>query len=333
VGVLDVIRAIPTPILEHVIYMVLRSGGPSETELLEQRYRTRIEALERGQARLQEVLGQPITVQTESSVPILYRVLDQLTITSGNCKEALRFAREDGMNHPETVKRLAQAQEILDELERHTLRPEVLVTLPSEQRQAIEQVMPAIREARQHLHNAPDGSPPTVESLSRAAAQLGDIATQVRVIQVLGSLPTPQPTQVPSPKDQGEQPYSRYAPDMSVDTGCLPCGRAHLGTIAAMLKMAAQAAKDQGMSNPDVATRLQTADEELTMLSAWDWTPERIAKSPPEDRAIIEAIKPQVEALHAALRQAHSPEDLGRLAIQAQDIRHQFLTLDLERRS
>jgi hypothetical protein len=347
-GILDVIRVIPGPVLEQMIYLVL-----GRTDDRERRLQERIRQIEAWQDRIAR-LGPPegaASVETVASAPptVLPEVLSRITLAAGNAKEALRFAREDGMAHPEVVKRLAQAQDALDELERHTLRPEVLVLLPEPQRRGVEALMIDLRRARQGLHNTPDGRPPTPETLADAAAKLGALATQVRVMQAVGGNP-PSPVAEaageaapkldPEPDRNGtkpdflhREPYSRYAPEMAVDTGCLPCARAHIPAVASVLRRAAEEARQRGMADPDVQARIQTADEELTMLLTWDWTPERIAKTPPEDRAIIETIQPEVVQIHQELRGARSAEDLTRVAERADQLRRRFAQLDLGRGS
>jgi hypothetical protein len=265
----------------------------------------------------------------------LQPAIEQVTLVTGDLKEALRFAREDGMTHPETIRRVAHAQALVDTLERFTLRPETLAALPPSQRQVVErQVLPTLRRARQALHNAPDGSPPTVASLSDAAAQLGTVATQLRVTQAATGAP-PGPAldlgQVPPPPAPAAAAPSQYAPEAAVDTGCLPCGRAHLGAASGTLEAAARLAASRGMADPETQAALQTAAEELAMVQLYDWTPERIARSPAADRTLLERYAPQVERLRQAVEQARTPAEVAAVADQAQRLRTAFVQDDLQR--
>lgn len=272
---------------------------------------------------------------TVTQVPGMDAVVERLTVVSGNLKEALRFAREDGIDHPETQKRLAAAQADMVELERHDLRPEVLTALPPGQRQAVEEALVPLRRARQNLHNAEDGGPVSVDSMTMAAAQVGQVATGLRVARaataagITGPAPAVPLAPVTPPATTAEaRPYSQYAPDMEIDTGCLPCGRAHLAGVDATLERASVEAQTRGMADPDVQARLQTADEELAMLDAYDWTPERIQRSPAADRAILEEYRPKLLAVRERLQSARTPADLTALAQDMAAIRQGFMAAD-----
>lgn len=73
------------------------------------------------------------------------------------------------------------------------------------------------------------------------------------------------------------RPYSAYAPDMDVSIGCIPCTRAHLATIAASLKEADAGHLDQ----------VAAAREEIVALREYDLTPEKLAATPAQDRAVL----------------------------------------------
>jgi|GEM_PF-3019515 len=263
----------------------------------------------------------PVSTPAPASSPLdLDAVVEQVTVIQGNLKEAQRFAREDGPDHPEVLKRVADAQEQLDVLERHTLRPEALAGLPPEQRQAVEAMLPTLRRIRQGTHQTADGRPVlSVGDIDQVTAGTGQVLTQLRVLRAVQG------------QGAGQAPYSRYAPDMERDTGCLPCGRAHLGALAGTLDKAAKAAREQGMASPDTQAALQTAQEESAMVLRWDWTPERIAQSPPEDQRILRHFAPQVESLYKDLNRARTPEQVERLAKRAKDLRTAFLEADRRR--
>ena len=266
--------------------------------------------------------------------PDLAGVVAQLTAATGDVKESLRFAREDGPGHPEVVRRLAHAQTLVDTVERYTLRPEVVATWPPALQAVVQQqVLPTLRRARQALHNGPDGGPPTVDTLTQAAAGLGQVTTQLRVVQATtGPAPAAATPAVPAPPPPVPGTPSAYAPG-DLDTGCLPCGRAHLGAAAGTLQAAADLARTRGLADPETQAALETAAEELELVQAYDWTPERIARSPAADRAILERYAPQVAALRQAIEQARDPAAVAALAAQAQALRARFVQDDLARAS
>ncbi len=86
-----------------------------------------------------------------------------------------------------------------------------------------------------------------------------------------------------------------------VDTGCLPCGKAHLGAYQGMLERAAEAAQKEGSCGPECGQWVARAAQEPVALFARDWTPERIAKTPPHHRAILEQYVPQVRRAQSEL--------------------------------
>lgn len=86
-----------------------------------------------------------------------------------------------------------------------------------------------------------------------------------------------------------------------VDTGCLPCGKAHLGAMQGMLERAAEAADKEGGCGPACGQWMARAAQEPVALFARDWTPERIAKTPPHHRAILEQYVPQVRRAQSEL--------------------------------
>lgn len=95
-----------------------------------------------------------------------------------------------------------------------------------------------------------------------------------------------------------------------VAVGCLPCARGHLATVSGTLKESLRFARDEGIAHPEVQTRLQTAEEELTVLERHDWTPEKIANSPAGEREVIQAMLSKLRVLRQDLSELRSYEDL-----------------------
>ncbi|MHB1670177.1 hypothetical protein [Thiomonas sp.] len=86
-----------------------------------------------------------------------------------------------------------------------------------------------------------------------------------------------------------------------IDTGCLPCGKAHLGAMQGMLERAAQAAQAEGACGAECGQWVARAAQEPVALFARDWTPERIAKTPPEHRVVLEKYVPEVRQVQDSL--------------------------------
>jgi len=237
--------------------------------------------------------------------PSVAAVRDQVVRMSASLKEALRFAREDGLAHPEVQQRLRDVQQWgqgLPALERFDLAPERLADLPPAEQARWRAALPHLRRARQAAVN-PVAS---VADLEAAAAALGAAAAGLQTA-VLAPAPAAPPA-TPAPSGPTPPPYSQYAPDMERDTGCLPCGNAHLAGVAAVADKAAELVR-QGVPvhDPQVADRLRFVQEELQALYDYDWTPEKIARSPAGDRAILDRFAPQGQALLAQVKAATTP--------------------------
>lgn len=95
---------------------------------------------------------------------------DALTDVSAWMKEASRFAREDGVEHPEVKKRLTAAQERIVELERQTLSPENLSEVPDQVKETLEGLQPKLRSLRQALFVGVEG-PETIVKVSSDSAR------------------------------------------------------------------------------------------------------------------------------------------------------------------
>ena len=91
---------------------------------------------------------------------------------------------------------------------------------------------------------------------------------------------------------------SSYAAEFDTSVACLPCTRGHLSAMAVAAEAAAQAA-DRG-DDATARKNLARLAGEAVVMERFDWTPEKMAKATPEDRAIIERVIPQVHELVAA---------------------------------
>lgn len=120
---------------------------------------------------------------------------------------------------------------------------------------------------------------------------------------------------------------NRRTPDFNpqeVSTGCIPCARAHLATVAGTLKEALRFAREEGIGHPEVQSRLQTAEEDITNIERHDWTPEKILKSPSGEREVILRFIPRLRKLRQEIMQIASVEDLERAAAHAGELSKDF---------
>lgn len=109
--------------------------------------------------------------------------------------------------------------------------------------------------------------------------------------------------------------YSRYLEQEGAlddwDTGCLHCGKAHLAAVRGMIERAKEIAAVKGAGDPKVQEYLGEAGRELTALLLLDWTPERIAKAPPDHQAILHRYVGQVQELRDTLNKGGMMDVLG----------------------
>ena len=259
---------------------------------------------------------------------VLGSVRDQMVEVSSDYKEALRFAREDGMAHPEVKDRMDHAAQRIADMERFWLTPDRLATLPPTQRKEVETFIPKFRRFRQHALNftvTPDDLAVTSEDAGKFATSLQTYVTTGALVLPDLHKGRPKTTETPRTVDVPETatltadppPYSQYAPEMAVDVGCLPCGRAHIAGSFAALQSAAEKAQASGMTDGEVQQRLAMVQEELTALMNYDWTPEKIAASPADEKAILDQVAPATQKLLDTVKTAHSPEDVQDAASQA----------------
>lgn len=99
-----------------------------------------------------------------------------LSTVSGALGESLRFAREDGISHPEVQRRLMLAEDEINIMERIDLAPDALAASPPEERQLAEEYLPRIRALRQDM-----GVVSSVENLEKVAADASVLGQEFRL--------------------------------------------------------------------------------------------------------------------------------------------------------
>ncbi len=92
---------------------------------------------------------------------------------------------------------------------------------------------------------------------------------------------------------------SSYSDQVAQGIACLACTRGHLATMAAAAATAQQAV---ARGDPETARRQWVViASEADALVAYDWHPDKLAVTPPADAAIVEALRPCVEAVRTAI--------------------------------
>jgi hypothetical protein len=101
-----------------------------------------------------------------------------LSAASGSLSEALRFAREGGIEHPEVQRRINLAEDEITIMERIDLAPDALENSPEPERHVAEEFLPHIRKLRQDL-----GQISNVDKLQQSAAEASEISKEFRIKQ------------------------------------------------------------------------------------------------------------------------------------------------------
>lgn len=101
---------------------------------------------------------------------------EHLHQTAGDLAEAMRFAREGGLRHPEVVRRITHALVELNEMERYDLSSAEIEKLSGPEREIAEWAVPKSRNIR-HLINAAIVSR-EVDDLNKATAEAEITATE-----------------------------------------------------------------------------------------------------------------------------------------------------------
>ena len=99
-----------------------------------------------------------------------------LSAVSGALGESLRFAREDGIGHPEVQRRIALAEDEVHIMERIDLAPDALAKSPLEDRKLAEEYLPRIRALRQDI-----GQITSLEKLESVAAEASILGQEFRL--------------------------------------------------------------------------------------------------------------------------------------------------------
>jgi hypothetical protein len=131
-----------------------------------------------------------------------------------------------------------------------------------------------------------------------------------------------------------QQPAAAQTPAAgdTVSVGCVACARAHFATIAGTLKEAIRFAREGGLTHPEVQTRLEAAEEEVTNVERHDWTPEKTLHSPIGEKHVIEQFFPDLRRLRQRIMTINSVDDLEHTAADAALLSTDFRLAVLELR-
>ncbi len=120
--------------------------------------------------------------------------------------------------------------------------------------------------------------------------------------------------------------YSGTSQISAAGKGCLPCSASHLSTVSGELTEAIRFARDGGIQHPEVMFRIADAEDQLNALERIDGAPTKVAKLPPDERALMNDVLKTSRNIRHVLTEVKSVDDLENLAAFVQDARKDYRT-------
>jgi hypothetical protein len=111
-----------------------------------------------------------------------------------------------------------------------------------------------------------------------------------------------------------------------VSTACLSCSRSHLSTVSGALGEAIRFARGdpQGILHPEAQRRILMAEDEINIMERIDLSPDALAGSPVEERAVAEEYLPRIRELRQSLGDINSFDKLEKVAGDASILSQEF---------
>ena len=100
---------------------------------------------------------------------------DHFSVVSGGLAEAIRFAREGGIEHPEVIERIADAEMELNTFERWDGAPERVARLSPEEKPLMDDMLTASRKLRHLISDITD-----IDNLEQSAVQARDMRKEFK---------------------------------------------------------------------------------------------------------------------------------------------------------
>ncbi|MBA7630593.1 hypothetical protein ES703_38116 [subsurface metagenome] len=97
--------------------------------------------------------------------------LDHISTCAGILEEANRFARREGVDNPEVIRRISICRQQLNAMERDDANPQKLVELPRIEREIMEKILPKAGKLRHRLNEIV-----SLETLEQVTAETQDLS-------------------------------------------------------------------------------------------------------------------------------------------------------------
>jgi len=104
------------------------------------------------------------------------------------------------------------------------------------------------------------------------------------------------------------------AVDTDPEDACTVCALKHLSRASGLIGEASQMLASYDFVSPTIQGRIDTVAENLGALEDWDWSPAKLSRSTPEDRALVEKFYPKVRELRRKVLTVQNPQELEQTA-------------------
>lgn len=128
----------------------------------------------------------------------------------------------------------------------------------------------------------------------------------------------------PEPEPEPARAYSGTSQISAKGKACIPCGSDHFSTAAGELTESIRFAKTNGMTDPEVMSRITDAEDQLNAFERIDAAPERIKDLPEDEKELIDAMVETSRALRHRISDIKDAEDLEMVAAFAREKRVEF---------
>ncbi len=168
----------------------------------------------------------------------------------------------------------------------------------------------------------------------------------------LATLPSSPPVTIPEPartvevrspqviEQKGESPQAsketkaepHEEPVTKIATGCVPCAIGHLGTCSGLLNESMRFARTDGLTSPEVLTRVNQCMDELNAMERVDLRPEKIAQLPAWHKDLANVALEASRKIRHGLEGLTNVDELEKLAGGTQAVRNAIGNTFLKRR-
>lgn len=133
------------------------------------------------------------------------------------------------------------------------------------------------------------------------------------------------------PYAQTSQPeYAGTSQLSAKGRACIPCGGDHLSAATGALSEAIRFARTSDITNPEVASRITLAMDELNAFERIDGAPEKVVHLSKVEKALMDEMLTASRDIRHHITDMQTPDDLERAAAIARQYRIEFIVKQLK---